>query len=319
MNPKEKMLELGKMEEINFVEKKAEEYVNRLGFEVAVEKLCTLAPKNEQASKILKIILEKHSPKKVENKQQNIQVITKEDIDPYVRRSQKPRPLTPKQKYTTLLEKLGLPFDTVCDSHWNPVVSVQWRNGKAEMNGREVVFPKKWQSFMQNRVLKHKCITFKMSIVRADDNKVVAIPDVNDFYAQLRNMIDRIKQEKQRKKDGFEVVVKRRWKNKVELECDSVEKNIIIPHRFLDKLKKNPGFWQFKAIDENRNRIIAKPERCLKPFYRNKNRRNNFSYNNRHLSKPFNASFGNNVYQYVTEQQVNERLCELYGTGSVML
>jgi len=304
------MLELEEMAENNFMEKKADEYVEQLGLEIAVEKLGVLAPKSRHASDMLKIILNKYVKKPAPQVEE-----TKDNHAGYVTRMVRPEQLTPKQRYTNLIEEVGLSFDTECDGHWNPVVQVLWSRGKAELNDKKVLFPKEWMPFMRENVLMHKKIEFNMSIIDADKEKVVAIPDMDDFYKQQREMIERINEEKERKKSGFLALVKKN-KNRIEITYDDIDKKVVIPNRFFKIIKKQPGEWIFDVIDEDRNVIIAKPGKCTMPTEQNINHHNKREINgpqNGQLSKP------ENPFYHYNENQINERLCQLYGTGSVQL
>jgi len=316
-----------KMEENKFLKRNAAEYVERLGVEQAIEKLSVLAKKNGQAHKMLNIIVDNYIPKKpeaVKYVERNVSYVPRP-------RPTLPQPLTPKQRYLNIIEKAKLSFDTTCDENWNPIVSVQWRRGSAMLNGKKVIFPKEYAQFMFGNVARHGAINFKMTVLAANDNSIIVAPDVDDYYTQRNKMYKRIAKEKERERNGFEVVVKMVNGN-MKIDAKGIEKDIVIPERYQGWVKKVPGIWNLEVLGESSWRIIAKPNRCLKPETQ---KRNSCKFLFRDKSRGFVDNRGriyatkelaeemNRIHARMedgrAEKLSEERLNSLYQNGSIKL
>jgi len=221
----------------SFEEKKASEYVENHGYDIAIEKLSNLAVKSSQAKKIMNIILSKHAPKK-ETYCEKKDVFVSNPCDAVVSHSVRHEKPTPKQMYTNLIERLGVGFDTRADENWRPVLPVTWKNGKAFVNGKKVVFPKNNIGFMRRYVLNNNSnVVFDMHVLKAFKNKIVAEPDVDDYFRRKRRE-DRERREQQMRAEQEKMFEGSVYlgEERLIIRTKKFRKHVVIPNRFLSAL-----------------------------------------------------------------------------------
>jgi len=250
------MLKNNLLEEINletkeFVEKKAEEYVARLGEDAAIEKLSKLAAKSKQAQKMLEVITTGLKPVQPQPK-----FVRQSNGGHSSLRSTTLFKLEPKQHFLNLISKLGLSYDTPADDDWNPIADVVWQNGHAEINGNRVTFGKEHISFMSKNVLNKKNICFRMHLLNANDQGVVATPDINDYFRRINAM--RKERERKARERSFEgsVYMGRRG---IYIKSTVVHKRIVVPKRYMEDLLVQRGTWKFERLYENEKQVVARP------------------------------------------------------------
>ena len=249
-----------------FEEKEAVKYVARFGEEGAIEKLSKLAAKSKQARVILEIIttgLDAEQPQKQnvpEEPDKRRPVIPDNEI-----RYATKMVWTPKQRMEQILQATGLSFDTPIDESWNPIVSIQWKRGRAELNGKRVIFGKEHLGFMKKNILHKSFESIEMHIVDANDRGIVAVPDIDQFFTRQRRELQKQKRERQAREDAriFEAsVILRKYNGRIQgikIVSSTVRKRIVIPQRFIDTLKEELGTWMFMPLAEKQDCIIAEP------------------------------------------------------------
>jgi len=227
-----------------FLEKKADEYVARLGEEKAILKLSRLAGRSEQARKILEIVTRGagwRQPQPSVCGSAHRDHVTKWVLDP-------------KEVFLNRLGLLGLPMDTVADKNWNPVVPVEWVDGRAMINGYHVRVCRKHLGFMERNVFGRRRFVFNMRVVDVKNGKdkcVFVEPDVQDFYRRLR-------QRRRRREVFFEGEVSLGYRG-LRIQSSSINKRVRVPRRFLSMLLLDPGCWRFKVLGENGDGVVAEP------------------------------------------------------------
>ena len=258
--PQENVLEADRVFS-SFDVKKAEEYVKGFGHELAVEKLSILAPKSSKAKEMLRYIVDKYC--KPASKQVNVVsdgLLGKINYNRPATRVQ----LDEKQQFLNLVCRLGLSYDVLTDGHFHPVVPVSFVDGKAVINGYNVVADEKYKNFMASNVLSRYNATVNMILLRVAGQDVVGIPDMNRFYARMR----RIQKEKNQERERIEYERNRIRKFEgtvligtrgIFIRSSEVKKRIMVPKRFLQELLLDRGVWMFVVIDEKDNFVLARP------------------------------------------------------------
>ena len=310
-------------EKNSFVERKADEYVENHGYEIAVEKLGMLAPKSRQAKEMLDVIVSRHNP--VERKQKNNKREGFVENKNFRRsRAIRPESLSPKQHFSNIVELTGISFDTRVDNNWNPVVPVVWKNGSAEIDGKQVIFPGRHMGFMKKYVLSQSKVVFDMHILEAHKDAVIAVPDIDDFFKRKKEHFRKIKEQRRKKqeKQFFKGVVRLKG-DYLDVETSRYKKNIIIPREFLKDLIKGKrkgnsfGVWKFKTLEERDKKIIARPVKKLEDTtYKSGNGQ---LTKEQKLRKPATVKPDNTNASFVTSYVSDNRLEDLIANGSVKL
>jgi hypothetical protein len=312
----------------NFVSKKAGEYVEQHGYEVAVEKLSALSIKSVKAKEILDVILSEHAPKveKKEAVRRDTFVDNRTTVD-VTRMTTRPMKPSPKEHYSNMVERTGIGFDAEADDEWNPVCPVEWKNGRAFINNMPVFVPQRYVGFMRDNVFRYPgSIKFNMHLVDEKRGKIIALPDIDDFHRRKAKEL-REKNEKEGIGKEFEgaVYAKGRY---LEIRSSAFSENIVIPGRFLPMLAVKGargnylGAWKFRILANKGDKVVAEPvEMVEKPFESRQMTVNRKPQQPRKQETYSNASFSYSIsHGYGKEERIqDEKLEQLYNKGSVKL
>jgi len=244
----------------NFNNRKAEEYVERFGVELALERLGMLANSSDKAREMIKYITDKYTNRTSVSRRYN----NRENeglLGINVRRDNaKKVVLGPKEKYFNLIRKLNLNCNVETDGEYHPIIDVQWHNGHAKINGFNVNFPSDDKEFMFSNVKTRKHIALRMTILGLNKGGVIARPDIDKYYARKRKEFS-----SGVKKFNGDVWVNFH-RNRLEITCINKDlklskenKRIMVPKRFLNMLFLNPGKWMFRILKETKDTVAAEP------------------------------------------------------------
>lgn len=240
----------------SFNERKAEEYVERFGVNLAIEQLGILAIKSVKAKDMMDYIMSKY--KKELPKPKKAVVVRRDSVDtgrpkPEDRRTAVKTVLSPKERFLNLMNMLKLDFDLPTDGDFHPFVEVEWKRGYASINGFGVNFPSEDADFMFKEVKSRPYVKLRMCILSVNSAGVIAKPDVEEFYRRQANA----KKEDVRKFCGTVIIGERGIF--IRAENKELRKRIIVPQRFMSRLLLDAGKWMFRVFDERRDFIIAEP------------------------------------------------------------
>jgi len=221
-------------ENIEILERLADQYVSRMGEDRALETLARLSVKSERARKILQILTQK----KAQTVQKREVIERTQSIEPTIIR--KPSRKTynhPKDNYLEICRELALnPDEVQCDEQYYPIIKARWTNSKAEINGKRIVIPK---IFFNNNILQEGA-TVLFKVFKVKDDKVIAKP--------IKTVPGRIIRAK-----VFTT------ETSLRISPMGEDKRVIVPKEHLSTLLLNRGLWKLQVLRENDKGIIAKP------------------------------------------------------------
>jgi len=237
--------------------RKADEYVERFGVHLAIEKLSILAAKKPHAQQMLNYIRRKHI-KELPRKQP---VVVRRDTNNAGSNSRRDAPimrkaLEPKEKFLNMINRLDIDPNSPTDGEFHPVIDVEWKEGNANINGFNVNFPSEDKEFMFAKVKSRRYTKLQMTILGITHNGVIARPDVDEFYRRIRQ---KRREQQEIKKFCGTVIVNSNGYVFVRAEQQEFKKKIIIPKRNLGDLRLQPGKWMFRVIADKENEIVAVP------------------------------------------------------------
>lgn len=252
-----------------FEERTAAEFVEKQGgLDDAINTLAPRAIKSGKAREMLDILLKwkrgcKPTVKTIvpDNKPVREELYTPSHYE-NVRKPEKGE-LSGKEKYDKIISTLDLSHkDILVDRDWNPIIPIEWKNGSAKVNGMTVITDTYYTRFMKNYIFNQETVEIKMSIMELDGQKILAKPDVNDFFKHKRQEKQQIEEKREAEIPKFWAKVKLNEEGRFDVTSSTVSKKIIVPRRCLRRLVGKRGVWHFKVLEEHENKIIAEPFEC---------------------------------------------------------
>ena len=239
----------------SFEEKKAIQYARANGLDYAIDKLAVLSVKSDKAKEMLEFLVDcKESAEScMVDQTKSIPQPGFVNPKPVIHHSStKKVELDEKERLSRLMSLLNLSYtDVKIDPAFNPVAAVVWKKGRAWVNGMPVEVVETHLRWMRRNIFGRNHAEFNMRLVDVKNDRVLAIPDIEDFYRRRRDKNQSMK---------FDASVKFRNQGRgFDIFSSAVGKRVIIPKQHLDGLRLKEGLWQFETLSEQENRIIAKP------------------------------------------------------------
>jgi len=240
----------------SFEERKVAEYIEQRGMEDAVATLARNAGKNPTARTMYDIAMKWLEQAEAHKQQERIDQVFHKRSDSPVSHGVQHIVLDEKERLSKLASMLNLQYDDIqVDREWNPIVNVEYHHGKAQINGKNVWFPRRFRAFMGQNVLRKQSETVPMHIVKVKDDQVTAIPDEQRFK-QLKKQHQTIDVEEFK---GVVSILGQGLNVFPFIALDVVKKKVYSPRKYDKDLLLKPGVWTFTVIEEQEDCVYVKP------------------------------------------------------------